>query len=405
MMGKGKGGTGKNSIVIILQSCLKEESKKPVARLARTARRTVLDAARSTEVFVADLAKAFLAYEAPKASMEVVKAFTSRCMEDENASAMFDASLLEFEGHFDDVFEDLNAWMFSGPNGTALPLDKICIALTRVDGVLVATLNALNRWSISGLQEQANVVIETLVNALTLSKVGTWVYLREFCTEVVDPLSAVKLANPEQVQTQATPGSEVALASVPQNPGGQPSDVISTEVVSMAEIASKHIATFQTGTVRLVKGLRVALQNAHKAWEIIEARLGVHVATEPAPQHHRAQLARRESIALLHGSEAAEVMKYEDVLVPVRGPNAWRALRDQEAHALPVPRIVIDVIVIPPPSLTVIVPLPAAFPFILPPYPPGRHRALEVHQLDPAVWADSPPGEGHSEGWNPFIPE
>ena len=119
----------------------------------------------------------------------------------------------------------------------------------------------------------------------------------------------------------------------------------------------------------------------------------------------RDALARRESIALLHGSEAAEVMKYEDGLVPVRGPNAWRALRDQEAHALPVPRIVIDVIVIPPPSLAVTVPLPAAFPFILPPYPPGRHRALEVHQLDPAVWADSPPGEGHSEGWNPFIPE
>ena len=74
--------------------------------------------------------------------------------------------------------------MFSGPNGTALPSDKICIALTRVDGVLVATLNALNRWSISGLQEQANVVIDTLVNAITLSKVGTWVYLREFCTEI-----------------------------------------------------------------------------------------------------------------------------------------------------------------------------------------------------------------------------
>ena len=60
MMGKGKGGTGKNSIVIILQSCLKEESKKPVARLARAARRVVLDAACSTEVFVAELAKAFL---------------------------------------------------------------------------------------------------------------------------------------------------------------------------------------------------------------------------------------------------------------------------------------------------------------------------------------------------------
>ena len=245
MMGKGKGGTGKNSIVIILQSCLKEESKKPEARLARTARRAVLDAACSTEVFVAELAKAFLAYDAPKASMEVVKAFTSRCMEDENASAMFDASLLEFEGHFDDVFEDLNAWMFSGPNGTALPLDKICIALTRVDGVLVATLNALNRWSIKGLQEQANLVIDTLVNAITLSKVGTWVYLRDFCIEVVDPLSFVNLANPEQVQThvvQATPGSEVALASVPLNPGGQPSDVISTDVVSMVEIATKHAA-------------------------------------------------------------------------------------------------------------------------------------------------------------------
>ena len=44
-----------DSIVIILQSCLKEESKKPVAKLARTAWRSVLDAARSTEVFVAEL--------------------------------------------------------------------------------------------------------------------------------------------------------------------------------------------------------------------------------------------------------------------------------------------------------------------------------------------------------------
>jgi hypothetical protein len=95
-----------DSIVIILQSCLKEESKKPAASRARTARRTVLDASRSKEVFVVDLAKAFLAYDAPKASMEVVKAFTSRCMEDENASAMYDAALAEFEGHFDDVFED-----------------------------------------------------------------------------------------------------------------------------------------------------------------------------------------------------------------------------------------------------------------------------------------------------------
>ena len=208
---------------------------------------------------MAELAKAFLAYDAPKASMEVVKAFTSRCMEDENASAMYDAALLEFEGHFDDVFEDLNGWMFGGPNGTVLPLDKICIALTRVDEVLVATPNALNRWSISGLQEQADMVIDTLANAITLSKVGTRVYLHEFCIEVVDPLSFVNLANPEQVQThvvQATPGSEVALASVPQNPGGQPSDVISTKVVSMVEIAIKHIPSFQTCIVRLRKCLR-----------------------------------------------------------------------------------------------------------------------------------------------------
>ena len=56
-----------DSIVIILQSCLQEESKKPAASRARTARRTVLDASRSKEVFVADLAKAFLAYDAPKA--------------------------------------------------------------------------------------------------------------------------------------------------------------------------------------------------------------------------------------------------------------------------------------------------------------------------------------------------
>ena len=86
-----------DSSVIILQSCLKEESKKPVARLARTARITVIDAARSKEVFVAPLAKTSLAYDAPQASMEVVKAFTSRCMEDENPSAMYDAALLEFE--------------------------------------------------------------------------------------------------------------------------------------------------------------------------------------------------------------------------------------------------------------------------------------------------------------------
>ena len=87
---------------------------------------------------MADLARASLAYDAPNASMEVVKAFTSRCMEDENATAMYDAALLEFEGHFDDVFEDLNGWMFGGPNGTVLPLGRMCNALKQVDVVLMA---------------------------------------------------------------------------------------------------------------------------------------------------------------------------------------------------------------------------------------------------------------------------
>ena len=156
----------------------------------------------------------------------------------------------------------------------------MCIALKQVDEVLMATLNALNRWSLSGLQEQADVVIDTLANAITLCKVGTWVYLHELCVEVVDPLSFVNFANPEQVQThvvQATPGSEVALASVLQNPGGLPSDVSSTKVGAMVEIAIKHGPSFQTGTVRLVQSLRATLQNAQQAWEIISNRLGVDV--------------------------------------------------------------------------------------------------------------------------------
>ena len=170
--------------------------------------------------------------------------------------------------------------MFGGPNGTVLPLDRMCNDLKQVDAVLMATLNALNRLSLSGLQEQADVIIETPVNAGTVSKVGTWVYIQEFRIEAVDPLSFVNLANPEQVQTpvvQATPGSELALASVLDNPGGLPSGVISTKVGLLAEIAIKHIASFQTGTVRLAQSLRVTLQNAHKVWEIISYRLGVDV--------------------------------------------------------------------------------------------------------------------------------
>ena len=122
------------------------------------------------------------------------------------------------------------------------------------------------------------MVIDTHVNAITVSKVGTWVYLHEFRIEVVDPLSFVHLAIPDQVQTlvaQATPGSEVALASVPQHPGGQPLDVISTNDVSMCQLAIKHLASLQTGTVPLTKGLRVILHNACKAWGIISARVGV----------------------------------------------------------------------------------------------------------------------------------
>ena len=121
------------------------------------------------------------------------------------------------------------------------------------------------------------MVIDTLVNATTLSNVGTCVYIQEFCTAVDDPLGSVNPENPEQVLThvvQATPGSEAATASVLQNPGGLPSDVVSTKVGSLAEIAIKHIASFQTGTVCLVKSLRATLQHAHKAWEYISMRLG-----------------------------------------------------------------------------------------------------------------------------------
>ena len=170
--------------------------------------------------------------------------------------------------------------MFGGPNGTVLPLDRMCNAMKQVDAVLMATLSGLNRLSLSGLQEQADVVIVTLMHAITVSKVGTWVYLHVFCSEVVDPLSRVNLANPEQVHTQvdqATPGSEAATASVLQNPGGLPSDVISTKVGALAEIAIKHIASFQIGAVCLVKSLRANLQNAQKAWESITMRLGVDV--------------------------------------------------------------------------------------------------------------------------------
>ena len=59
--------------------------------------------------------------------MEVAKAFTSRCIEDENAIAMHDAAVLKFEEHFDYVFEDLDGWMFGGPDGTVLPLARMCI--------------------------------------------------------------------------------------------------------------------------------------------------------------------------------------------------------------------------------------------------------------------------------------
>ena len=67
-----------DSIVIILQCCLKEESNNPAASRARAAMRTAIDATRSEENFSAAFAQAFLNYDAPKASMEVVKAFTSR---------------------------------------------------------------------------------------------------------------------------------------------------------------------------------------------------------------------------------------------------------------------------------------------------------------------------------------
>ena len=142
--------------------------------------------------------------------------------------------------------------MFGGPNGTVLPFDRMCNALKQVDAVLMATVKPVSSFSLPGLQTQSDVVIDTLVNAITVSKVGTWVYLHMFRIEVVDPPSCVNLANLEQVQThvvQATPGSEVATASVLQNLGGPPSDVISTKVGTLAEIASKHIASFQTGTI------------------------------------------------------------------------------------------------------------------------------------------------------------
>ena len=123
--------------------------------------------------------------------MEAVKAFTSRCMEDGNAIAMYDAAVKKFEEHFDYVFEDLDGWMFGGPNGTVLPLDRMCNALKQVDAVLMATVKAVSSLSLPGLQTQSDVVIDTLVNAITVSKVGTWVYLHMFRIEVVDPLSCV----------------------------------------------------------------------------------------------------------------------------------------------------------------------------------------------------------------------
>ena len=161
-----------------------------------------------------------------------------------------------------------------------LPFDRTCNALTQVDAVLMASLNALDRWSLSGLPGQPDVLIDTLVNAIAVSKVGTWVYLHVFRIEVVGPLSCVHLASPEQVQThvvQATPGSEAATASVLQNPGCLPSDVISTKVGSLVEIAINHTASCQTGTECLVKSLRATLQNAQNAWETISMRLGVDV--------------------------------------------------------------------------------------------------------------------------------
>ena len=135
--------------------------------------------------------------------------------------------------------------MFGCPNGTVLPFDRMCNALKQVDAVLMATVKAMSSLSLPGLQAQTDVVMDTLVNAITVPKVGTWVYLHMFRIEVVDPPSCVNLANPEQVQThvvQATPGSEVATASVLQNLGGLPSDVTSTNVGSLVEVAIKHIA-------------------------------------------------------------------------------------------------------------------------------------------------------------------
>lgn len=168
-------------IVVDLFGCLCSDAKKPSVPLARSARSNVYSTMRSNTPS-GDLAKAIGSFASGKAALEAALTHSRMGLEDEAATATLTTTVDDFESMLEPAFAQQSSWPISGNHGGRHTFSSIAPFIDSVRTTATALFGALNRWSAMALDENKNLVENTISNFALILHISNWVML-DSCME------------------------------------------------------------------------------------------------------------------------------------------------------------------------------------------------------------------------------
>lgn len=169
------------SIAVVFMCCRSCESKRPRTSTVRTASRIVWDAVKSKSVAVADLAKAMRSYRGGKQALARAQSHSASGLQDDAATAAFEAGLDEFENCFSEAFEDLGLWLFRDGETMKRSATEMVLVMQGVRKMGVHLTNCLGRWSAAALHERMETLGIVLGNMVEILQAGNFGLIAIVC--------------------------------------------------------------------------------------------------------------------------------------------------------------------------------------------------------------------------------
>lgn len=153
----------------IFQCCFADESKRPSATVARAGRRLVYVRAttKGASLVLAGFAKVLLTYKGGKLAFDVSKAHSQVGLEDYTIDQFFAALVGDFEGRFEEAFDDVGRWLL-GDVGDE-PTLQIMTARAEPLLAMVATfMSSVTRWSAAAAERKLEAIFALTSNMTDL---------------------------------------------------------------------------------------------------------------------------------------------------------------------------------------------------------------------------------------------